>query len=498
MDFSDALKLNVISKIKTDNIFIDIIVSTSLIWGFAYACKNYTKTIDLLQSFFNKPIRRPYQIELVGSTIVVHSNASSSHNLYTEEIKAMLYFFTNEIGHNESMTKLKQCYSSNINDISYIIDQPMQFILDRELGIFGSLAFADEKVVEKSNISKVTNLTITISSSISSLIILKTWIESKKNIYLQSCINSRHQKIYIYALANDPHHSVWREVEFSSCRSFKNMFFDGKTNVLSKIDFFMNSKEWYINKGIPYTLGIGLYGPPGTGKTSFIKSLASHTNRHIVILSLKGIKTKHQLESYFYESRYSNYNSSNSIGFDKKIIVMEDIDCLGDLVKNRQSKSTSSVEKDVDTILLEQIKNLTVAEARKAVQMIDSGKDVITLDDILNLWDGICETPGRMIVISSNCYEELDPALVRPGRIDITIGLQNVSHSVIREMFTHFYDKAIDENLLLNIKEEHFSPAEIINMYHDSMGNSQLFTEELIRKSSIDKKNAWIVKKLVQ
>lgn len=45
----------------------------------------------------------------------------------------------------------------------------------------------------------------------------------------------------------------------------------------------------------------------------------------------------------------------------------------------------------------------------------------ITLDDLLNMWDGIRETPGRIIVITSNFYHKLDKALVRPGRIDIEI-----------------------------------------------------------------------------
>jgi chaperone BCS1 len=53
--------------------------------------------------------------------------------------------------------------------------------------------------------------------------------------------------------------------------------------------------------------------------------------------------------------------------------------------------------------------------------------DPITLDDILNLWDGLKETPGRILGISSNHYNKLDPALVRPGRIDITINFDNSS-----------------------------------------------------------------------
>ena len=89
----------------------------------------------------------------------------------------------------------------------------------------------------------------------------------------------------------------------------------------------------------------------------------------------------------------------------------------------------------------------------------------ITLDDILNLWDGIRETPGRILVISSNHYDKLDPALIRPGRIDITHELTNASHNVIADMYKHLFENEINRELLQNVKEHYYSPAEIINMY---------------------------------
>ena len=83
----------------------------------------------------------------------------------------------------------------------------------------------------------------------------------------------------------------------------------------------------------------------------------------------------------------------------------------------------------------------------------------------MNLWDGIRETPGRILVISSNHYDKLDPALIRPGRIDITHELSNTSHNVIADMYQHLFEKDIDVELLKNVKEYYYSPAEIINMY---------------------------------
>ena len=67
------------------------------------------------------------------------------------------------------------------------------------------------------------------------------------------------------------------------------------------------------------------------------------------------------------------------------------------------------------------------------------------------MWDGLKETPGRILGISSNHYSKLDPALVRPGRIDITINFDNSSREIIKEMYQHYYGLQIDEKKLRKI-----------------------------------------------
>ena len=56
-----------------------------------------------------------------------------------------------------------------------------------------------------------------------------------------------------------------------------------------------------------------------------------------------------------------------------------------------------------------------------------------------NLIDGIRETPGRILVITSNHYDKLDDALIRPGRIDCTLQMTNASYDTICSMFKHYY-----------------------------------------------------------
>ena len=252
--------------------------------------------------------------------------------------------------------------------------------------------------------------------------------------------------------------NCWREDIFESARSFDNIFFDGKQNIINKLDFFIQNKKWYDDKGIPYTLGIGLHGPPGTGKTSLIKAISNYTNRHIIVISPKLIKTKQQLEHFFFENTYNEDNEKGAINFSNKIIVFEDIDCIGDLVLERRTiKPTPPKIKD----------DSKVADILKTMCDIteDMKESPITLDDILNLWDGIRETPGRIIIISSNKYDKLDSALIRPGRIDISHELCNASHQTIRDIFMHLFCEKINEKELKDIKELFYSPAEIINIY---------------------------------
>jgi SpoVK/Ycf46/Vps4 family AAA+-type ATPase len=107
-------------------------------------------------------------------------------------------------------------------------------------------------------------------------------------------------------------------------------------------------------------------------------------------------------------------------------------------------------------------------------------EEPITLDDILNLWDGIRETPGRIMIISSNHYYDLDPALIRPGRIDITMELSYASRQIIGEMVQHFFKRSIDETVLTKIEDKFYSPAEIVNIYLNHKNDYNTFLERLV------------------
>jgi SpoVK/Ycf46/Vps4 family AAA+-type ATPase len=117
--------------------------------------------------------------------------------------------------------------------------------------------------------------------------------------------------------------------------------------------------------------------------------------------------------------------------------------------------------------------------------MSSNQQDNITLDDILNLWDGIRENTGRIMIITTNHYDRLDPALIRPGRIDMALNLGNATRSTIAEMYLHYYGTEIDPNDLALIPDVFYSPAEVINFYVSNHENPRGFVERLVSAKKI-------------
>ena len=105
--------------------------------------------------------------------------------------------------------------------------------------------------------------------------------------------------------------------------------------------------------------------------------------------------------------------------------------------------------------------------------------DKLTLSFILNILDGILQTPGRMLVITTNYPEKIDKAITRPGRIDKHYKFTKMMKNEISERLSHFYDIDLNDKKFSNlskkidkIPEEQITTAEfmeICKMHKDNI-----------------------------
>lgn len=65
---------------------------------------------------------------------------------------------------------------------------------------------------------------------------------------------------------------------------------------------------------------------------------------------------------------------------------------------------------------------------------------MLTLSGLLNGLDGVVASEERIIFMTTNHIDRLDPAIIRPGRVDSRIFIGNVTEEQARTMFLKFYD----------------------------------------------------------
>ena len=249
-------------------------------------------------------------------------------------------------------------------------------------------------------------------------------------------------------------HLLYNRHKFHTTRTFENVFFEKREDVKKHVDFFLNRKDWYEKKGIPYTLGFMFHGTPGCGKTSTIKAIANTARRHIINIHLSEIKTKEQLTHLFFNEEINVYDGIKTekfiIPIHERLFVIEDIDAMGDAVLRREWKKpepTKKVVKDSDDIW-------------SKLKEDDEENVPIDLAFLLNLLDGTLEASGRILAMSSNHPERIDRALIRPGRVDMIIEFKKCNGEVLKLMIESFYDQKFEDWTIPELDYK-WSPAEV-------------------------------------
>ncbi|KAK7050467.1 mitochondrial chaperone BCS1 [Favolaschia claudopus] len=221
----------------------------------------------------------------------------------------------------------------------------------------------------------------------------------------------------------------WRQVAYRDKRSMNSIILDPgvKEVLVEDANDFLQSKQWYAERGIPHRRGYLLYGAPGSGKTSFIHSVAGELGLDVYIITL------------------------SRLGLDDS--------ALGELVNALPERCVALME-DIDAAFTTGITRDTIAAVES--QDMDAGKSVpgappapttsrLSLSGLLNALDGVGAQEGRILFATTNAYAALDSALIRPGRLDLHIEFKLASKFQAQQLFTRFY---LPSQTLASTKED--------------------------------------------
>lgn len=142
-----------------------------------------------------------------------------------------------------------------------------------------------------------------------------------------------------------------------------------------------------------------LHGPPGCGKSSYITALAGELGFSICVLNLS--------ERGLSDDRL---NHLLSVAPQQSIVLLEDIDAA--FVSREDTKQQKAAYE---------------------------GLNRVTFSGLLNCLDGVASTEARIVFMTTNYLERLDPALIRPGRVDLKEYIGWCSEIQIEKMFLRFY-----------------------------------------------------------
>ncbi|CAE6424673.1 unnamed protein product [Rhizoctonia solani] len=226
-------------------------------------------------------------------------------------------------------------------------------------------------------------------------------------------------------------HGSWRWTDSRQKRPMSSIVLAAgvKEMLLSDTRDFLKSEKWYADRGIPFRRGYLLHGVPGSGKSSLIHAIAGELALDIYVVSLSS--------SWINDATLTALMGRVPA---RCIVLLEDLDAAFTRSTSRDTQSTGAPTAEKKDENKDKDENNNGEKKQEDV-------NTLSLSGLLNALDGVAASEGRILFATTNHLERLDPALSRPGRMDVWIEFKNATKWQCEQLFSNFFPAASADNL---------------------------------------------------
>jgi AAA+ superfamily predicted ATPase len=199
---------------------------------------------------------------------------------------------------------------------------------------------------------------------------------------------------------------------------------------------FLDNEPEYIRLGVPYRTGIMLHGNPGSGKSSTASAIAHELGLNIYYISLSGLDGDDSL------ARALNEVPPYSLA------ILEDVDVYN-AVQSRKDSDTGE-------------------------------SNGVTLAGMLNVLDGFNSPHGVITIMTTNHIDSLDPAIIRPGRVDLMEELNELDDYQLRGICEYFVG-SLPEGLPSVTPDNKITSAQIVGIIRNHIPKVQNSGDDILK-----------------